>query len=122
MEVGLRPYGPDWHSLAANEKVGSLKMIIARKDGEMIGYMCWMLDFDIEAFGVLIAQQGAWYVRPGNYGVALRMFDWAMQKFRELGVQFVYLHNAERGRGQTLGKFFLRRGAVHTSNVYTLKL
>lgn len=122
MEKGFRPYGPDWHALICNEEVGTLKILVARKDGEMVGYMCWMLDFDIEAKGVLVAQQGSWFVKRGSFGVALRMFDWALKQFEHYGVQFVYLHNAERGRGKTLGRFFERRGAVHTSNTYTLAL
>lgn len=122
MEVGFRPYGPDWFSIIANERVGTFKCLAARKDGELVGYLTWMLDFDLEAYGVLVAQQGAWYVKPGSYSVAVRMFDWMVAEVRRLGVKFVYLHNAERGRGKTLGKFFERRGAVHTSNTYTLRL
>jgi hypothetical protein len=104
------------------EAFGTFKILIARKDGEIVGYMVWLVDFDIEAYGTLIAQQGAWYVKPGSFRVAARMFDWAANELRRLGVKFFYLHNSERGRGKTLGKFYERRGAKHTNNTYTLRL
>ena len=122
MEVGWRPYCPDWEGLILVEQGGTYKTLVARRDGEMIGYLCWMIDFDLEAKGTLIVHQCAWYVRPGNFSVAARMFAWAKAEWRRLGVKFVYLHNAERGRGKSLGKFFEKKGAIHCSNTYVLPL
>ena len=122
MEVGWRPYQPDWMSMVTLENGGTYKTLIARKDGEMIGYLMWMIDFDIEARGILIVHQCAWFVKPGHFSVAARMFEWARAEWKRLGVKFVYLHNSERGRGQTIGKFFERQGAFHCSNTYVLPL
>jgi len=122
MEVGMRPYGPDWHGLVQNEIAGTFKVLTARKAGELVGYFSWMIDFDLESYGTLIVHQCAWYVRPGHFAVAQRMFNWAMIEFQRLNVKMVYLHNAERGRGKTLGKFFERIGAIHMSNTYALKV
>lgn len=121
MEI-FRPYGPDRAAFIAHEKAGTFKCLTARRGNELVGYFCWMIDFDMESYGTLIVNQGAWYVRPGNFGVARRMFCWAIEEFSRLGVKVIYFHNAQRGRGKTLGRFFERVGAVHVSNTYALKL
>lgn len=122
VERGLRPYGPDWESVKWLEQSGTLKILTARKNGRMIGYFTFMLDFDMESKGTLIANQCSWFVEEGHFGVAARMFKWAVKEWKRLGVKFAYLHNAQRGRGKTLGKFFTRIGAVHVSNTYALRL
>lgn len=128
MEVGFRPYGPDYTGLIYHEQTGTFKCLTARRHsggpsgGELVGYFTWMIDFDLESYGTLIVHQCAWYVRPGNFGVAARMFYWATEEFKRLGVKILYLHNAQFGRGQTLGKFFEKNGAVHVSNTYALRL
>jgi len=124
MEAGWRPWGPDWESIFASQRMGTFHILTARKgqDRELVGYLSWMLDFDMESYGTLIAHQCAWYVKPSQFKVAVRMFDWFASELRRIGVKFVYLHNSERGRGKTLGKFFQKRGATHSSNTYTLRL
>jgi len=122
MEKGFRPYCPDWQSMSANEMMGNFKCLAARKGSELVGYLCFSIDFDMEAKGVLIVHQLAWYVVPGHHSVAARMFDWLVAECRRLGVKFLYLSHPERGRGKTLGRFFARKGAHHTGNTYTLKL
>lgn len=124
MEVGWRPFGPDWESIFAMQRMGTFHILTARKgyQGELVGYLTWMLDFDTESYGTLIVHQCAWFVKKGNFRVAVRMFDWARDEWERLGVRFAYLHNTEFGRGKTLGKFFEKRGAVHVSNTYALRL
>lgn len=122
VESGERPFGPDYASMAALDRAGLFRVLTARKDGKLVGFFTWMVDFDIESYGTLIANQCAWYVSPGNHGVAVKMFDRALEEFKALGVKFVYLHNSERGRGRTLGKFFESRGARLKSHNYVLKM
>lgn len=122
MERGLRPFGPDWESIIANESQGTIKCLVARRRGELIGYLGFSIGFDMESRGALIANQLTWYVRPGHYAVAARMLDWLIAECIRLGVKFLYLSHPERGRGKTLGRFFERRGAMHTGNTYTLPL
>lgn len=106
----------------ASESQGSIKCLAARRDGVLIGYLSWSIGFDLEAKGVLIVHQLSWYVLPGHFSVGARMLDWLVAECRRLGVGFLYLHHPERGRGQTLGKFYERLGAVSSSHLYTLVL
>jgi len=87
-----------------------------------VGYLSFSLGFDLESRGLLIVNQLAWYVLPGHHGVAVRMLDWLIGYAGRLGVKFLYLSHPMRGRGSSLGRFFERRGAVHTANLYTLPL
>jgi hypothetical protein len=122
MEAGLREYGPDWESIMASEAQGTMKCLVARQGSAMIGYLGWSIGFDMESKGALIAHQLSWYVLPGHHAVAARMLDWLIVECKRLGVKFLYLSHPERGRGKSLGRFFARRGAMHTSNIYTLPL
>ena len=118
----LRPYGPDWESIIASEAQGTIKCLAARRDGVLIGYLCFSIGFDMETRGALIVHQLTWFVRPGHHRVAVRMLDWLIAECKRLGVRFLYLSHPERGRGASLGRFFERRGAMHTANTYTLPL
>lgn len=117
-----RPFAPDIESLKKSETAGIFKVLVAREDGGMVGYLSWMVDFDVESYGTLIAHQAAWYVLPDRAGVAARMFDWALDYWKSIGVKFVYLHHTNKGRGARLGAFFERRGAHLHSFTYELDL
>lgn len=121
MEEGFRPYGPDWESLISSEAQGTIKCLAARRGAELVGYLSYSMGFDLESRGTLIVHQLAWYVRPGE-SVATRMLDWLIAECKRLGVKFLYLHHPHRGRGAALGKVYERRGAVLSSNHYTLVL
>ena len=118
----FRPYEPDWESWIASEAQGTIKLLAARRDERLVGYLSFSLGFDLESRGLLIANQLAWYVLPGQFGVGARMLDWLIVECKRLGVKFLYLSHPRRGRGESLGRFFERRGAMHTANLYTLPL
>ena len=99
---------------------GVLKLFTARVDGALVGYYTWNVTSDVESAGLLIAQQGAWYVEPGRTAVACRMFDFAVGELKKMGVQCVYPHHRAQGRGAHIGRFFVRRGAKKIQDTYSL--
>lgn len=99
---------------------GALKIVTARKADQLVGYYTWNVTQDVESEGLLIAQQGAWYVAPGHPRVALQMFHKSVEALRALGVQCIYPHHRTQGRGASLGKFFKRQGAKEIQHTYSL--
>lgn len=111
LDVGLMS------AMAAN---GYLKLVTARLGAAMVGYYTWCVQPDVESAGLLIAQQGAWYVAPGHSRLAVKMFDFAVEALRALGVQCIYPHHRAQGRGANIGRFFQRRGAKKIQDTYSL--
>ena len=114
-------------SLKVNERLmgalsdaGVLKIITARIGGELVGYYTWNIQDDVESEGLLIAQQGAWYVSPSHPRVAFLMFHEAVRRLKEMGVQCIYPHHRTQGRGAHLGRFFKRQGAKEIQHTYSL--
>lgn len=101
-------------------EAGVLKVITARVDGHMIGYFTWNIHPDPESQGLLVADQGAWFVLPGWPRVAHQMFDESIRVLKELGVQCIFPHHRTQGRGRSLGRFFTRRGAKEIQHTYSL--
>lgn len=99
---------------------GALKIITARKNGKLVGYYTWNISRDVESEGLLIAQQGAWFVAPSHPRVAVLMFDKAVQTLRDCGVRCIYPHHRVQGRGANIGRFFQRRGATKIQDTYSL--
>jgi hypothetical protein len=122
VEPNGRNFEPDVNSILTNEMLGTFRILVARLDGRMIGYLSWMVDFDIESYGTLIANQTAWYVEPGHYGVADKMFRWVVDEFKRIGVKYAYFHHTLNGRGRDIGKYLERKGARLSSLNYVMKL
>jgi hypothetical protein len=117
-----RRWGPDWKSIIGLNNAGVFQALIARVDGRMIGYFTWLLDFDIESKGTLIANQTMWYVEPGHPRAANMLFDAAVQQFKKAGVEYAYLHHTVKGRGARLGRFFERKNAELLGFNYVLNV
>lgn len=117
-----RPFRPDWNSMKVLNEQGIFQVLVARVDGRAVGYFTWLLDFDLESKGTLIANQSAWFVEKGHPIVAVRMFDRALEELRKVGAEFVYLHHGIKGRGASLGRLFERRGAQLLSHNYVMRL
>lgn len=101
---------------------GALKVVIARRGGEMVGYLTWNVTPDVEAEGQLIAQQGGWYVAPGHPRAAVMLFDASIDMLRAEGVKRAFPHHRTHGRGAHIGRFFLRRGAELIQHTYCLQI
>lgn len=102
------------------QDAGFLKVFIARQCGRLIGYFTWTMMPDIESEGLLIAQQGAWYMEPGHPGAGAALWDLAIKTLRGLDVQCVFPHHREQGRGSHIGRFFESRGAKKIQTTYCL--
>lgn len=99
---------------------GVLKVLIARLGGEMVGYLTWNVSRDVEAEGMMIAQQGGWYVAPGHARAAIQLFDASIVMLRAEGVERAFPHHRVNGRGANIGRFFQRRGASLIQHTYCL--
>lgn len=122
LEPGRR-FGLDRQALLRMDELGVLKVLTARSEaGELLGYISWVLQFDLEDFGALIAEQGSWYVAPGSWGVAWKLFMASLEVLRELGVRHAYPHQRTIGRSAGLARFFERLGARPIKIVWSLDL
>ena len=115
-----RPFKLDVGFMQKLSDGGVLKLFTARRDGRLVGYYTWNVQYDVESQGLLIAQQGAWYVEPSQTTTACRMFDYAIAELRKIGVQCVYPHHRAQVRGSNIGRFFRRRGAKKIQDTYSL--
>ena len=123
IEVGEeRRFGPDWQSMAILNEQGILQVLTAWVDYRMVGYLGWLLDFDLESKGTLIANQISWFVEPKHPVVAVKMLDRAIAEMKKASVEFVYFHHVINGRGATVGRLFERRGAKLLSHNYVMRL
>ncbi len=124
VEEGVEPrrrFDLDLGLMNKLEEVGSLFVLVARNAvGVLIGYYTWQISLDVESLGLVIAQQGAWYLAPGHPRVARAMFTRSCTELRQRGVQCIFPHHRLQGRGQSLGRFFLRQGAKPTQVTYSL--
>lgn len=117
-----RPFAPDAAKMRALNIMGVLQVYSARRAGVLVGYATWQIMPDIESAGLLIAQQGAWFVSPSakSQTIGYRLFEFSLVSLRLLGVKMLFPHHRTQGRGKDLGKFFARWGAKHTQNTYSL--
>ena len=113
--------------LRVNERVmqalsdtGMLQIVTARTNGRLVGYYTWNISEDVESEGLLIAQQGAWYVAPEHPRVAFLMFHEAVRQLKGMGVKMIFPHHRTQGRGSHLGRFFIRQGAKEIQHTYSL--
>jgi len=117
-----RPFRPDWNSMRVLNEQGIFQVLVARVNNRAVGYFSWLLDFDMESRGTLIANQTAWYVEPRHPIVAVKMLDMAIDELKKAGVKFVYFHHGLKGRGALAGRMFEKRGAQLLSYNYIMKL
>jgi hypothetical protein len=110
----------DTRIMQAASDAGSLILLTARKNGELVGYYTWQIALDVESAGLLIAQQGAWYVATGHPKAAFKLFDKSVIELRKRGVKCIFPHHRTQGRGKDLGKFFKRHGATLIQHTYSL--
>lgn len=118
-----RPRQPDADLLEQLERTGTLRMMTARIDGKLFGYLMWTFTIDAECIGVKIADQGIWYVDPkAPAGIGTRMLKQSISELRAAGIHSLHLHHPMHGRGARLGTLFRRLGAKETQHRYTLQI
>lgn len=110
----------DCEQMDAMATAGVLKIVTARHRGQMVGYFTWSIAHDVESKGLVAGFQGAWYVAPGHFSVAARMFEASVVMMKDLGVDFILPHHRAQGRGANIGRFFQRRGAKKIQETYFL--
>jgi len=121
LEPGRR-FGLDLVALAQMDNLGVLKIITARRGSELVGYISWVLQFDLESFGTLIAQQGSWYVKPGVWGAGWKLQLQSWELLRQLGVKWAYPHQRTLGRSAGVGRWFERAGCKPVMIVWARNL
>ena len=100
---------------------GYLRTWSARQKGQLVGYIFWHVLPDVESGGMLIANQGAWFVSPSATPRTARLlWDRSIADLKAIGVQLVNPHHRMQGRGAQLGKFFIKQGAKPIKQEYSL--
>lgn len=121
-----RPYKLDSDVLKQACDIGLMKIMTARADGRLVGYLTWNVHLDPESAGLLVAYQGGWYVadEPGlaKLGLGLKLYRRSVEELKKLGVKYAFPHHRNRGRGAKLGMLFRRLGAVEVQTGYSLYL
>ena len=116
-----RRFDLDVELLSLCDQSRALRIISARRGGELVGYFTWTIQPDVESRGLLSAEQGAWFLAPdAGWSIAHRMWAASLAELRALGVKMVWPHHHLQGRGAHLGRFFERHGAKPHKIVYGL--
>lgn len=118
--AAVRPFKLNTAVLEILDRQGSFKVVTARTKGRLVGYLTWTIQRDVESCDLLVAQQGAWYVAPGNAGAGRKLADHSIEYLREIGVGGIYFHHRLLGRGAALGAFFTRLGATEIKREFYL--
>lgn len=123
VETGVeprRPYAPDAARMRALNVMGMMRIFVARRGEKLVGYFTWMVTPDLESQGLIIANQGAWYVSPQESKAAYCLFEYSIASLKLLGVKCLFPHHRLQGRGAAIGRFFERWRAKEVQRTYCL--
>lgn len=87
-------FNPDRERYRMLEGAGVLHIVVARDKGELVGYFVSFIAPHLHYQETTVAQNDVLFVRKDYRGssVALRLFQFAEAKLKELGVDCVVLH------------------------------
>lgn len=116
-----RPYRLDVEMVSRLQDAGLFRLLCARLDGTLIGFITWHIGTDIQSKGLMIASQGAWLVEKGfeELHIGRRLFEESIEELTKLGVQVMFPHC---GPDDDLGRFFENLGANREQVTYSLWL
>lgn len=119
----IEPEGPkrfnlDLEAMMRMWQSGNHIIFGARIDGRLVGYVTWNISFDVECYGSVQAQQGAWFIDPSCRGLGAKLFDYSVEQLKRASVDYIFPHHRMQGRSVDLGPFFTRRGAVEIQRTY----
>lgn len=116
------PYRLNVPLLVHMETSGNWRIMCARVNNRLAGYITWSFVPDAESEGVIIADQGAWFVADefANLHLGRRMLERSIADLKQAGVHSVQLHHPVNGRGAKLGTMFRRMGAIENQHRYSL--
>jgi len=95
VEYGLDPrrkWRLSAHLMSALDAIGASLIVTARVDGVLAGYFTWQITEDVESEGLLIAQQGAWFVRAAysDYHLGLALLKLSISELKTRGVKCIF--------------------------------
>lgn len=117
------PFSPNVEGICQIESAGVFCGLSARVNGVLMGYISWSLVPDMESIGVLMADQGAWFVSPeapSELRLGRRLLDASIAFLRTRGIHELQLHAPVAGRGSRLAGLFARLGARPTQSRWAL--
>lgn len=123
VDSGVEPrrrFKVDEANMRRAQDAGCLRVFALRLNRKLVGYLTWQISLDLESDGLVIAQQGAWYVAPGHAKGAHKLFKESVATLRQFGVQHAFPHHRTQGRGDSLGRFFKRQGAKEIQRTYSM--
>ena len=87
------PLDPNWELYSKLGREGTLKVVTCRKDEELIGYIFFLLHYNLHYRTMLVAMEDLYYLkkeeRKGRTGI--RLFKYAEEYLKSLGVNRVIL-------------------------------
>lgn len=97
-------------------------IMVARKEGLMIGYCVFTLGNNLMSKNVLCGTQSIFFVtkEERKSGVGLNLYREAIKYMKVRGVKNIYPHHWMRGDSPLLAKFFEHLGAVEIQHEYSL--
>ena len=90
------PLNPDYEKYAAHAAAGKLLVLSARYDGELVGYVIYIIDTALHYQSSLQAHQDILFVKKGMrksvMGCGLMLLRQSEKVLKEMGVQVIYQH------------------------------
>lgn len=125
VDHGSLPHNPDWAHYREQNRLGTYRVIAARRNGRLIGYNAFFLGQHTRHRGVVFAQNDVLYLVPeqrrGMVGVRFLNESAALLKAAgAVKVRYDSMRNVVLGAGGgTLGDLFLHLGYRHEADVFT---
>jgi hypothetical protein len=90
-------------------------------DESLVGYCIWYITMSFESRGVVVGQQGPWYVSPQWRHHGGWLFRKSFAVLRERGVAQVSVHCAPQD-AEKFGKFFSAMGGLEIAREWSIKM
>jgi len=116
-----RRIDPDFDLFLTLESRGAAFAVGARSDGELVGYLVFVIAPSLECKGDMIAEQSAFFVREDHRGAGSEMHRIGREELKRRRVNHLVIRASVRGR-ERLALLAERLGAKYMGKYYYLPL